>query len=201
LNRRELDCGSEAVPYYIDEDMLEWEEYWKREEAGDETPVSLFTYIEPWQAGTVLPFPDTPGPEPKLPQRTPYSAENWLENHRKAEEAASAHALWKVSRLTATCRALGVKRVFGSYDGGNDESFTSYHGVELSNSRLLSEELLRKVAQDVDCDRLVEDAVAALMGSYGAGAFVLHGAVVIDFEACTITDEKDVNVVFGDKMA
>jgi hypothetical protein len=178
------------MPYYIDEEMPGWEEYWKREETGGEAPVSLFTYIEPWQAGTVLRFPDTPGPEPKPPQRGSYS-----------DEADSAHALWKVSGLTAKCRALGVKRIFGSYDGGNDESFTSYHSIELSDSRLLTEELLRKLAEDVDCEQLVEDAVAALMGSYGAGPFVLHGAVVIDFEACTITDEKDVNVVFGDKMA
>jgi hypothetical protein len=188
------------MPYYIDVDTPGWREYWEKEEAGDEPPASLFTYIEPWQASTVLPFPDTPGPEPEIPKRAPYSPETWLENHRKEQDATSAHALWKVSGLTATCRALGVKRVFGSYDGGNDESFTSYHGIELSDSRLLSEELLRKVAEDIDCEQVVEDAVTAIMGSYGAGEFVLRGAVIIDFEACTITDEKDASVVFGDKL-
>jgi hypothetical protein len=225
-----MDCGSEVMPYYIDEEMPEWEEYWKREEAGGgESPASLFTYIEPLQANTtVLPFADTPGPEPEVPQRTAYSpppvrkpgffarlfgqkavlvtetprlsTEQLLENFRIEEEAASAHALWKVSGLTATCRALGVKRVFGSYDGGGDESFTHYHGVEMRDSRALSEEVLCKVAEDIDGDQLVEDAVTALMGRYGAGEFILRGAVIIDFDAYTITDEKDADVVFGDKL-
>jgi hypothetical protein len=191
------------MPYYVGEDMPEWGEYMELEEASSsEPPVSLFKYVEPLQANAaVVPFPDTPGPEPEIPQRAPYSPETWFENYRKEQEATAAHALWKVSGLTATCRALGVKRVFGSYDGGGDESFTHYHGVEMRDSRALSEELLRKVAEDVDCDQLVEDAVTVLMGSYGAGEFALRGALIIDFEACTITDEKDAGVVFGDKMA
>jgi hypothetical protein len=182
--------------------MSEWEEYWKREEAGGgEPPAALFTYVEPLQSNAaVVPFPDTPGPEPEIPPRAPYSPDTWLENYKKEQEAAAAHALWKVSRLTATCRALGVKRVFGSYDGGGDESFTHYHGVEMGDSRVLSEELLRKVAEAVDCDQLVEDAVTVLMGGYGAGEFALRGALIIDFEACTITDEENADVVFGDKI-
>ncbi len=219
------------MPYYIGEDMPEWGEYMERqEEEADcgEPPASLFKYIKPLQANrTVLRFPDTPGPEPEVPQRTAYSppplrkpgffarlfgqravlvaaaprlsTEQWLENFRMAEKAASAHALWKVSGLTATCRALGVKRVFGSYDGGGDESFTYYHGMEMRDGCAISEELLRKVAEDIDCRELVENAVCALMGSFDAGEFILHGAVVIDFDACTITDEKDAGVVFGDK--
>jgi hypothetical protein len=192
------------MPYYVGEDMPEWEQYIEEsEETGSSgPPVSCFKYIEPWQAdATVLQFPATPGLEPELPQRVAYSPENWLENYRKAEKAAAAHALWKVSGLTATCRALGVKRVFGSYDGGGDESFTYYHGLETSDGRLITEELLRKIAKDIDCPALVEDAVSALMGTFDAGAFILHGAVIIDFEACTITDEKDAGVVFGDKTA
>jgi hypothetical protein len=201
------------------------------EETGNgEPPVSLFEYIEPLQAhSTVLSFPDTPGPEPEIPRRAAYSpppvrkpgffarlfgqkeasvaeaprlsTEQWLENFRMEEKAASAHALWKLSGLTATCRALGVKRVFGSYDGGGDESFTYYHGIEMSDGCMISEELLRKVAEDIDCDQLVENAVSAIMGGFDAGEFKLHGAVIIDFDACTITDEKDAGIVFGDKTA
>jgi hypothetical protein len=220
------------MPYYIDEEMPGWGRYqaYGLEEPGSgEPPASLFEYIEPWQANTtVLSFPDTPGPEPEIPQRAAYSPpparkpgffarlfgqkiapavetsrlsrEQLLEDLRKEEKAACAHALWKVSRLTSACRALGVKRVFGSYDGGGDESFTHYHGIEMRDSRVISEELLRKLAKDVDCHQLVEDAVSALMGSYGAGEFRLQGAVIIDFDACTVTDEKDADVVFGDKM-
>ena len=57
------------------------------------------------------------------------------------------------------------------------------------------------MAEAIDGDQLVEDAVTALMGHYGAGEFFLRGAIIIDFEAGTITDEKDAGVVFGDKMA
>ncbi len=191
------------MPYYVGEDMPEWEEYLDREESdGREPPAALFKYVEPSESNAaVVPFPDTPGPEPEIPPRIPYSPDNWLENYRKEQQAISAHALWNVSKLTATCRALGVKRVYGSYDGGGDESFTHYHGVEMSDSRALSEELLRKVAEDIDGDQLVENAVAVLMGSYGAGEFALRGALIIDFDACTIIDEKDAGIVFGDKMA
>jgi hypothetical protein len=47
----------------------------------------------------------------------------------------------------------------------------------------------------------VENAVTALMGSFDAGEFILRGAVIIDFDVCTITDEKDAEVVFDDKRA
>jgi hypothetical protein len=190
------------MPYYVGEGMPEWEEYMEKEEASEgEPPAALFKYVEPMQSNAaVVPFPDMPGPEPEIPPRAPYSRDTWLENYRKEQEATAAHALWQLSRLTATCRALGVKRVFGSYDGGGDESFTHYHGVEMRDSRALSEELLRKVAKDIDGDQLVEDAVAVLMGSYGAGEFALRGALIIDFEACMITDEEDAGVVFGDKL-
>jgi hypothetical protein len=46
----------------------------------------------------------------------------------------------------------------------------------------------------------VNNAVSALLGSFDAGEFVLRGAVIIDFHACTITDEKDADIVFGDKV-
>lgn len=198
------------------------------EDAAGEPPASLFKYVEPWQANaTVLSFPDTPGPEPDVPPfithgppRQPgffgrlfggnaapaaepqrLSTEQLMENYRKHEQAASAHAIWKLAGLTATCRALGVKRVFGSYDGGGDESFTHYHGMEMRDGGVISAEALGRIAEQVDCEELVGNAVSAIMGAFDAGEFILHGAVVIDFDACTITDEKDAGVVFGAKMA
>jgi hypothetical protein len=38
------------------------------------------------------------------------------------------------------------------------------------------------------------------MGTFDAGEFVVHGVLVIDFDACTITDEKNADVIFGNKM-
>ena len=101
--------------------------------------------------------------------------------------------------MTAPCRAAGVKLVFGSYDGGNDESFTHLHGAAMNDGRMIEPEELRKISGAANYDGLVDDAVTALMGSFDAGPFFLRGAVIIDFDACTITDEKNAGVVFGDK--
>jgi hypothetical protein len=195
------------MPYYFGEEMPGWPEYLETRHkeflAGKKAsgpPDSAFQYIEPWEAKTtVLPFPETPGPEPELPQRT---GENWFQRYK----AECAHALWKVSKLAATCQALGVKRVFGCYDGGGDEGFAYFHGAVTSDGRVITEEALsREVRGRDDCDELalvevVGNAVSALMGTFDAGPFVLHGMVMIDFDACTITDEKNANVVLGDKQ-
>jgi hypothetical protein len=170
------------MPYYISEDMPEWSEYREWEGTGigrGDEPVSLFKYIEPWQANTaVLPFSDTPGPEPEL-----------LESPE--------HAVWKVSAKTATCRAMGVKRVFGNYDGGGDESFTHVLGVEMTDGRVIPAE---PHDETDDTAQLVENAVFALMDdSFGIGPLTLRGVVIIDFDACTITDEKNADIVFGHK--
>jgi hypothetical protein len=197
-------------------------------EGFDEPPVSAYKYVEPWQAKTtVLRFAEAPGAEPEAPQNTGHyqpsipkrgffarligrqaapvaetprpSPEQLFEAYGKREEAACARALWKVSGMTAPCRAAGVKLVFGSYDGGNDESFTHVHGAAMNDGHTIGPDELRKMSRAADYDGLVDDAVSALMGSFGAGPFVLRGAVIIDFDACTITDEKNADVVFGDK--
>jgi hypothetical protein len=180
------------MPYYIGAGTPEWDEHEWETERGD-PPESLYTYIEPWVAeATVLAFPETPGPEPVTPTER--------EGFKARQKATAAYALWEVSGLAATCRSLGVKRVFGSYDGGNDESFTHLHGIQMSDSRIISKTRLRGEAASVRCHELVQYAVSALMGRYGVGEYLLHGGVTIDCDACTITDEKNANVVFGDKM-
>jgi hypothetical protein len=214
------------MPFYVGAGDPEWEAYLAQSET--DNPVPLFQYIEPWQAGTtVLQFAEAPGAEPEAPQdivsdiassRPPAprpsffarlfgrqaaapSLQELVEGANRRRQAACARALWKISSVTATFRAAGVSRVFGSYDGGEDESFTHLHGVEMSDGRVIETEEVRNTAQTVDYDQLVEDAVSALMGHYGAGEFMLRGALVIDFDACTITDEKNADVVFGDKAA
>ncbi|HEY7302422.1 MAG TPA: hypothetical protein VH684_31380 [Xanthobacteraceae bacterium] len=218
------------MPYYVGAGDPEWDEYLAQSETDRiNEPVSLFKYVEPWQAETtVLRFAEAPGAEPEVPQKTVYrrpstpkrgffarllgkqpapvaetpqpSPEQVVENWKKRQKAVCARALWKLSGMVAACRAAGVKRVFGSYDGGGDESFTHVHGAEMRDGRVIEPDELRKAAQAVDYDRLVDNAVSALMGTFDAGEFVLRGAVIIDFDACTITDEKNADVVFGDKV-
>jgi len=193
------------MPYYVGVGDPEWDEYMKMVEDGDaEPPISLFKYVEPWAANTtVLQFPETPGPQPQDknadpdPQLSP--PQQWRARFDNEQKFASDLALWKLSSMTAKCRASGVRRVFGDYDGGGDESFTHFRGIEMSDGRrLISAELIRGETRGIDCDQLIRDSTSALMGRhFDAGEFVLRGAVVIDFDACTITDERDVDVVFG----
>jgi hypothetical protein len=178
---------------------------------------------------TVLSFSDTPGPEPEMPENIPYqripyprkavpapsrgffarlfgtkpapapAAERPQRTREQWLEATRVHALWSVSWMAARCRDRGVKRVFGSYDGGNDESFTRFTGIEMRDGRVMvgGPRWVRGV--DVDCESLVDVAVWALMGGCRAGDFSLHGVLTIDAGACTITDEKNFDVVFGHK--
>jgi hypothetical protein len=217
------------MPYYFGEDMEEYDDYIDKIEADPdyEVPASQYIYVQPWQANAaVLSFPETPGPEPEMPRWPAYgqpankfgffarlfgqradaapetsqpAPEETLESYTKQQEAACAHELWKVSRWAARCRDLALKRVFGTYDGGGDESFTHFLGIEMRDGRVIHADLIGGEAKGVDCKQLVEDAVSALMGSYGAGGFELYGAVIIDFDACTVTDEKNIDIVFGDK--
>jgi hypothetical protein len=194
------------MPYYVGEDMPEWDVYLDDETNIVEPAQSLFKYVRPWHANvTILPFLETPGSKPEFPQPSPDGSPPvskpgfFARLFGQKTPPAAETPLRKVSRLTAECRALGVKRVFGSYDGGGDESFTYFDGVEMSDGRVIKANSLGREARGIDCGQLVEDAVSALMGRFDAGPFILHGVVIVDFDACTITDEKNADVVLGDK--
>jgi hypothetical protein len=190
------------MPYYVAAGEPEWDEYLRMTEDDLELPIALFKYVEPWTARTtVLQFPETPGSQPKADNADPapqqLSPEQLFERYKEKQRLASELALWRLSSMTATCRANGAKRVFGGYDGGGDESFTHFRSIEMSDGRVIPAEMIRAEASGMNCEQLIEDAAFALMGRFDAGEFVLRGALVIDFDACTITDESDVDVVFG----
>jgi hypothetical protein len=190
------------MPYYVGAGEPEWDEYWRIVDDAPEPPISLFKYIEPLTANiAVLRFSETPGPRPEVknedPAPRPLPTEQLLEKFEKEQKFVSELALWELSSMTAKCRANGLKRVFGGYDGGGDESFAHVRSIEMSNGRVIPAQLIGEEAKGINCSQLVEHAAFALMGRHDAGEFVLRGAVVIDFDACTITDEKDIDVVFG----
>jgi hypothetical protein len=191
------------MPYYVGAGEPEWDEYMEIAEEVDEPPISLFKYIDPWATKTrVLQFPESPGPQPEGKSAHRASAQlssaQLFERYEQEQKHTSELALWKLSGMTAKCRAGGIKRVFGAYDGGGDESFTRIRGIEMRDGRVIAVESIRSETQGIDCEQLVENAAFALMGTYDAGEFVLRGALVIDFDACTITDEGDADVVFGE---
>jgi hypothetical protein len=123
------------MPYYVGADEPEWDEYMAIAEEFSEPPMSLYKYIEPWATKTrVLRFAEAPGPQPESKSTsrasTQLSQAELLESYEKEQKRASELALWKLSGMTAKCRAGGIKRVFGGYDGGGDESFTRIRSIE-----------------------------------------------------------------------
>lgn len=140
-------------------------------------------------------FGKVPAPAPVRTQPTPEEWQNWQREFSEFEKARSEHALWKVSKAAARFRAAGVKRVLGGYDGGGDESFTHFRSVEMNDGRQLDYNGLER--KGLDYEALIDDAAAAIMGRFDAGEFTLRGALTIDFDACTITDEKDAAIVFN----
>ncbi|MGO9546511.1 MAG: hypothetical protein ACLPPF_17165 [Rhodomicrobium sp.] len=132
---------------------------------------------------------------PMAPQVQISPKEYW-ESWRQRQSALCAHEMWKVSKMAAQCRTLSVKRIYGRYDGGGDESFTYLFGAEMNDGRKVAPDALPK-GSGVDFEQLFETAIFAIMGSYDAGEFVLRGAAIVDFAACTVTDERNADVVFG----
>jgi hypothetical protein len=145
--------------------------------------------------------PETPGPRPAAEKADPapqqLSPEQVFERFEKEQKLLSQLALWELSSITAKCRGDGIKRVFGGYDGGGDESFVHLRSVEMTDGRTISAKLISEEKRAINFAQLVERAAFAFLGRHDAGEFVMRGALVIDFDACTITDEKDVDVVFG----
>jgi len=89
-----------------------------------------------------------------------------------------------------------------------DQDFTHWQGVELSDGLVIAAAQHRRTMAalvhgeppDIDCEELVQHAVCALIGPFGTGHGPLCGVVTIDFDAGTITDENNADVVLGDRM-
>jgi hypothetical protein len=143
------------------------------------------------------------------------SPEEWVANYhaeqkREAEEALESVAIW-----AAAFRAAGVRRVLIRYDGGNDEGFTHFEALELADGSRLTRQDARardvvRAAIEATGDKLqtnefekygyleiLADAVVAFLGpGFGTGEYEMFGAITVDCEACTITDEKDPSRAF-----
>jgi hypothetical protein len=185
------------MPYYFGEDMPEWEAFFENDDVEPVIPPDVFKYVEPWaKDATVIAFPDVPGPELEEPVYTPT---NFSEYFEKSQAFQSTQATNKISMLAKKCRELKVKRVLGSYQGGNDEGFTRFQGLVMADGRRI--EPVDSLPDGIDFEGMIDAAVTALMGSWGAGPYELIGAVMIDIDASTITDEKDRDAVFAAKVA
>jgi hypothetical protein len=151
---------------------------------------------KPGWLGRLFGSRSAPVPPPEWePTGTLSEPEQFALEWEKQEKSINANAIYNVSKHAQTLRELGVKRFFARYDGGNDEDFVHFIGVEMTNGQKLA----RDEAKFPSVEAIANSAVTALMGGgFGTGPFEVFGAITIDCEACTITDEKDTNLVFID---
>ena len=140
---------------------------------------------------------EEPAPAPQ------FDAQRWHEEFLKEQASLSARGLHDVASVASVLRAKGVRYLRGYYDGGGDESFTYLQTIELADGRTFSsevpdEDLPNEITQG-ECEDAVRYACDAMMGRFDAGEFTLHGALIIDLEECTISDETDRDAVFANR--
>lgn len=119
-------------------------------------------------------------------------------------------------------RAAGVRRIFCSYDGGNDEGFATPDAIETADGvvealalagplgdagvleKLYAAEVIRRLSaafpqppSDLCVLRWVCDEWAAMLlgDGYGGGGYSMYGTFTVDLERCTISDDRDAGAV------
>jgi hypothetical protein len=139
----------------------------------------------------------------------------WVANFRGQQKRKAEEALERVAVWAAAFRSAGVRQILLRYDGGSDEGFTHFEALEMADgSRLtrqdpMARDVIRATLETTgdlaDLDGLekygyldiLDDAAVAFLGpGYGTGPYEMFGAITIDCEGCTITDEKDPNRAF-----
>jgi hypothetical protein len=138
-------------------------------------------------------------------------SEEWIAEFHAKQKRQSEEALLRVAVSAAALRANGVRRLFIRYDGGNDEGFTHFDALEMTDGRRLTRESAEAVKAVGAASQAVfgasadiasfekygyletlNDAAIAFVGpGFGTGPFEMFGAITVDCEACTLTDEKD----------
>jgi hypothetical protein len=139
----------------------------------------------------------------------------WMENFRAEQKRKAEEALERVAVWAAAFRSAGVRQVLMRYNGGNDEGFSEFEALVMADGSRLTEQdpttgdfvrvAMATAGVKVDLGGfanygyldIFDDAAVALLGpGYGTGPYEMFGAITIDCEACTITDEKDPNRAF-----
>jgi hypothetical protein len=180
----------------------------------DESPVrrpSIMTRLFGSQAPQASKTPQESKRVAEIEIGSPERMENYhAAQKRKAEEALERVAVW-----AAAFRAAGVRRVLMRYDGGNDEGFTHFEALEMADGRRLTRQdptardvvraAIEATGDKVYLDgfdkhgylEILDDAAVAFLGpGFGTGSYEMFGAITIDCEGCTITDEQDPSRTF-----
>ena len=222
------------MPYYFGEGDPGWNE--DGEDEYRPPKVAQFRYLPPPDVGgppgpvrfsdqppAASPLPRAAPPTPSLldrllgrrPPPSPPAPRLTWEEQQQEQERRGQHAL---ALFVAALREIGARRVYGRYDGGNDEGFAWLDHVELrSGDRLAADEVTSRLAATSLVERLADAdlwhrrrwttaqdvrelvdftlapvlAARLLGGGYGTGPFCLYGAFTVDLDACTIVDDPD----------
>ncbi|QPF93401.1 hypothetical protein [Bradyrhizobium commune] len=228
------------MPFVYDYSQVEWPD-----DDGDLPPprVSEFVYLPAPEYGGVhepAHFTLDVPPEPAVVRRNPVRMSLWdrlLGRRRPAEQvrasveadmkAQMARGVFSSQRLFATTvpvlRALGVKQLYGRYDGGNDEGFSWLDNALMRDGtridadtlaqRLMEQKFLdeltakgvmKRIDRTSELDQVrsfirdwmcTEWANLLLGGSYGTGEYVMYGAFVVDLDDCTVIDDPKADPV------
>ncbi len=154
--------------------------------------------------------PPSPRAQPEI------GSAEWTKNYEKEQQQEAAQALYRVAVAAAALRSHGVNKVFVSYDGGNDEGFARLESLELGGRQVTRSDPEAKAAinaasvaacgREADADmferfgdvEFADDAAIAFVGpGFGTGPYEMVGAIIIDCEACTLTDVKDRHEIFA----
>lgn len=223
------------MPYCFAEGDPGWDDL----DPDDPLSVTQFRYLPPPDMGGApdpVRFSDTPPADPppaapdqaaanpppsffdrlfgRVPAPRPKQVSAWEARQR---QQALDSARW-VAHLTQVLRAIGVRRAYCRYDGGNDEGFAWLDHMELKNGeRLSAQQVADRLADTGLLERLreakliqasgpgddarellmiardafaIETSVMLLGMAYGTGSYWLYGAFTVDLDACSIVDDR-----------
>lgn len=159
---------------------------------------------------------DHGAPRATTPERKiEIGSDEWIANFHAEQKRKAEESLTRIAIAAAAFREAGVRRILLRYDGGNDEGFTHFEAFEMADARRLTRE--SREAQNVVAAAartlgdgqatwafkeighldLLDDAAIAFLGpGFGTGPYEMYGAITIDLEACTMTDESDASRAF-----
>jgi hypothetical protein len=143
------------MPYYFGEGDPGWDELMGEDDEDHRPPkVSQFRYLPPPDLGGPphpVRFSDqVPEPVASRPQPAPSLLDRLLGRRQRAP-AAVRHPTWRehqreqerrgqhwLALVAQALREIGARRVYGRYDGGNDEGFAWLDHVELRSGERLA---------------------------------------------------------------
>jgi hypothetical protein len=143
------------------------------------------------------------------------------ERQREAKLRQERRTAQLFSIVVPALRAIGVRRVYCRYDGGNDEGFAWFDHYEIEDGKPMDSQLVgqrlreMKVYQELGAAGLVQASgeaaqhemetlgnlvggmlsdewAAILLGQgFGTGEYLMYGAFMVDLEECIISDDPN----------